>query len=134
MKVCLNGPPVILRGVDDHAREIDNNIYSTLPTSSPPSYSTQWVTPGPAPIMDSLCHPFSNSSSVLLPSANSATWDARPKELRISNINSATLPLSSSSSTSSSLQKTQERSMDIELNGLAIKERLMASRLPESCV
>lgn len=27
-----------------------------------------------------------------------------------------------------------QRAPDVELNGLAIKERLMASRLPESCV
>lgn len=43
--------------------------------------------------------------------------DSRPKDLRLGNGSSATL------------QKT-----DLELNGLAIKERLMANRLPESCV
>ncbi|KAF7286927.1 hypothetical protein GWI33_003193 [Rhynchophorus ferrugineus] len=40
--------------------------------------------------------------------------DSRPKDLCLTNGNS--------------------RSSDLELNGLAIKERLMASRLPESCV
>lgn len=43
--------------------------------------------------------------------------DSRPKDLRLGNGNTLTL------------QKT-----DVELNGLAIKERLMANRLPESCV
>lgn len=44
--------------------------------------------------------------------------DARPKNLRLGN-------------GSTTLQKT---TTDVELNGLAIKERLMANRLPESCV
>lgn len=44
--------------------------------------------------------------------------DSRPKDLRLGN-------------GSSTLQKT---ATDLELNGLAIKERLMANRLPESCV
>lgn len=45
--------------------------------------------------------------------------DSRPKDLRLGNGNSSTL---------------QQRATDLELNGLAIKERLMANRLPESCV
>lgn len=44
--------------------------------------------------------------------------ESRPKDLRLGNGNSATL----------------QRATDLELNGLAIKERLMANRLPESCV
>lgn len=42
--------------------------------------------------------------------------DSRPKDLRLGN--GATL----------------HKATDLELNGLAIKERLMANRLPESCV
>lgn len=43
--------------------------------------------------------------------------ESRPKDLLL--VNETTI-----------LQKAS----DVELNGLAIKERLMASRLPESCV
>lgn len=43
--------------------------------------------------------------------------ESRPKDLQLGT-ESATL----------------QRAPDVELNGLAIKERLMASRLPESCV
>lgn len=44
--------------------------------------------------------------------------DSRPKDLRLGNGNTSTI----------------QRTTDVELNGLAIKERLMANRLPESCV
>ncbi|XP_066147993.1 neural cell adhesion molecule 2 isoform X1 [Euwallacea fornicatus] len=44
--------------------------------------------------------------------------DSRPKDLCLGNGSSSTLA----------------RASDLELNGLAIKERLMANRLPESCV
>lgn len=42
--------------------------------------------------------------------------DSRPKDLRLGN------------------GSTLHKATDLELNGLAIKERLMANRLPESCV
>ncbi|XP_017771245.1 PREDICTED: nephrin [Nicrophorus vespilloides] len=47
--------------------------------------------------------------------------ETRPKDLRLGNGSSATMT-----------RATQQT--DLELNGLAIKERLMANRLPESCV
>ncbi|CAH0551847.1 unnamed protein product [Brassicogethes aeneus] len=45
--------------------------------------------------------------------------DSRPKDLHLENGNNS---------------PTKKSTNDMELNGLAIKERLMANRLPESCV
>lgn len=54
--------------------------------------------------------------------------DSRPKDLRL-GLNTTTGSITITSGTA-----TVARSTDLELNGLAIKERLMANRLPESCV
>jgi hypothetical protein len=55
------------------------------------------------------------------------SWDIRPKDLRLPGGPSEALgPAAPSSSVPASA--------DVELNGTAIKERLMANRLPESCV
>ncbi|KAK9700737.1 hypothetical protein QE152_g31061 [Popillia japonica] len=88
---------------------------SKLPTS--PSYSqtglptSQWVSPAAAPVMDSL---YNNPVAMV----GTFPRDSRPKDLRLGNGNTSSL----------------QRTADLELNGLAIKERLMANRLPESCV
>ncbi|XP_022921260.2 neural cell adhesion molecule 2, partial [Onthophagus taurus] len=96
---------------------------STLPISkmtSSCSYSQvgiaqpQWVSPAAAPVMDSLYHQYNNPVAMV----GTFPRDSRPKDLRLGNGNSSTL----------------QRTTDMELNGLAIKERLMANRLPESCV
>ncbi|KAF5272524.1 hypothetical protein FQA39_LY07848 [Lamprigera yunnana] len=70
-----------------------------------------WITPVSTQTLDSTFHQYSN------PMLGTFSRDARPKNLQLDNGSSPTL------------QKT-----DLELNGLAIKERLMANRLPESCV
>lgn len=51
--------------------------------------------------------------------------DARPKDLRLGNGSNTLQPQQ---------QQQQRIATESELNGLAIKERLMANRLPESCV
>ncbi|KAB0794697.1 hypothetical protein PPYR_11536 [Photinus pyralis] len=88
---------------------------TNVPTSPNRTQTTivpqNWISPGPAPPMDSVFHQYSN------PMLGTFPRDSRPKNLQLGNGSSATL------------QKT-----DLELNGLAIKERLMANRLPESCV
>nr|CAD7397590.1 unnamed protein product [Timema poppensis] len=56
----------------------------------------------------------------------SYSWEHRPKDLR--------LPVSTSSGNHVTLETGQTSVVDPELNGTAIKERLMANRLPESCV
>jgi hypothetical protein len=55
------------------------------------------------------------------------SWDIRPKDLRLPG--GPSQPLGSAAPSSS-----VPASADVELNGTAIKERLMANRLPESCV
>ncbi|KAK4884506.1 hypothetical protein RN001_000777 [Aquatica leii] len=85
-----------------------------IPTSSNCTQSIvaqSWITPVSAPTLDSAFHQYNN------PMLGTFPRDSRPKNLQLGNGSSATL------------QKT-----DLELNGLAIKERLMANRLPESCV
>jgi hypothetical protein len=64
-----------------------------------------------------------------LPAAAVSTysWDIRPKELRLPGGPSQPL---GSTATPSNIPVAA----DMELNGTAIKERLMANRLPESCV
>ncbi|XP_023711739.1 nephrin isoform X2 [Cryptotermes secundus] len=80
-----------------------------------------WVSPGPAPVMDSACNQFPASGM------SAYSWDIRPKDLRLPGGPSQAL---GSAAPSSSVAA----SADVELNGTAIKERLMANRLPESCV
>ncbi|KAL3287261.1 hypothetical protein HHI36_001737 [Cryptolaemus montrouzieri] len=75
------------------------------------SVSAQWISSGNQ--KDSSCHQYTNPVKV-----DTFPKDSRPKDLRLGNESSSTL-----------LKAT-----DLELNGFAIKERLMANRLPESCV
>jgi hypothetical protein len=58
---------------------------------------------------------------------SSYSWDIRPKDLRLPG--GPSQPLGSAAPSSGA-----PASADLELNGTAIKERLMANRLPESCV
>ena len=57
-------------------------------------------------------------------SGSAYSWDLRPKDLRL-----PTSPSSGGSGVGVGLERR-----DLELNGTAIKERLMSSRVPESCV
>lgn len=101
---------------------------------SPPSYPGNnyappghWVTPGPTPSIDELCHKFSG----------------RPTELRIPTRSGAAAAAAAMSTT---LQPTSAGMTGLVmgqggvvvagecLDGEAIKRRLMANRLPESCV
>lgn len=50
--------------------------------------------------------------------------NSRPKDLSLGNNGTG----------GGGVAATLAKTTDLELNGLAIKERLMASRLPESCV
>jgi hypothetical protein len=91
----------------------------TLATS--PNYAQtnvpapQWVSPvSVAPAVEPMYHLYNNPVAMV----GTFPRDSRPKDLRLGNGSSSTL----------------QRATDLELNGLAIKERLMASRLPESCV
>ncbi|XP_030763471.1 nephrin-like [Sitophilus oryzae] len=114
---------------DDHSALAALNSSSHIPLHSELSYhaetassNVQW---GGSPSLISLkqvsetClyrpvlfqyHQYSNPAAMV----GTFPRDSRPKDLCLTNGNS--------------------RSSDLELNGLAIKERLMASRLPESCV
>ncbi|KAJ8924236.1 hypothetical protein NQ315_007027 [Exocentrus adspersus] len=91
-----------------------------LPAAGSPNYAQsnvpapQWVSPmSTAPIEQ--YHQYSNPVAMV---GGTFPRESRPKDLRLGNGNSATL----------------QRATDLELNGIAIKERLMANRLPESCV
>ncbi|CAG9863888.1 unnamed protein product [Phyllotreta striolata] len=72
--------------------------------------SPQWV----SPVTNEQYHQYNNPVAMV-----SGTYprETRPKDLRLGNGSS-----------------TVHSAVDVELNGLAIKERLMANRLPESCV
>lgn len=90
---------------------------------SPPSYPGNnyappghWVTPGPTPSIDELCHKFSG----------------RPTELRIPS-RSAMTTLQSTGMTGLVMGQGVVVAGEC-LDGEAIKRRLMANRLPESCV
>nr|CAH7744196.1 unnamed protein product [Callosobruchus chinensis] len=81
----------------------------------------QWVSPVssaaqtlPHPAVDQY-HQYNNPVAMAV--GGTFPRESRPKDLRLGNGSS-----------------TLQRVTDVELNGLAIKERLMASRLPESCV
>ncbi|XP_075223861.1 nephrin-like [Lycorma delicatula] len=58
------------------------------------------------------------------------SWELRPKELRLETLAGPTGP----GSGTGAAPAPGPGGKDFELNGTAIKERLMASRLPESCV
>ncbi|CAH2011975.1 unnamed protein product [Acanthoscelides obtectus] len=78
----------------------------------------QWVSPVSA--AQTLPHPdqyHQYNNPVAMAVSGTFPRESRPKDLRLGNGSS-----------------TLQRVTDVELNGLAIKERLMASRLPESCV
>ncbi|XP_039282695.1 synaptogenesis protein syg-2 [Nilaparvata lugens] len=65
------------------------------------------------------------------------SWELRPKELRLESISPPTPSSLNAVPTTVVVPASavgSATSKDIELNGTAIKERLMASRLPESCV
>nr|CAI5858944.1 unnamed protein product [Callosobruchus analis] len=85
----------------------------------PPAH---WVSPVasaaqtlPHPAVDQQYHQYNNPVAMAV--GGTFPRESRPKDLRLGNGSS-----------------TLQRVTDVELNGLAIKERLMASRLPESCV
>ncbi|XP_015585222.1 nephrin isoform X2 [Cephus cinctus] len=102
---------------------IPNKFEGNLVEVSPPSYPGgyppgHWVTPGPTPSIDELCHKFSG----------------RPTELRLPSRSSIpTLP--TVGMTGVVVGAGQGVIVAGEcLDGEAIKRRLMANRLPESCV
>ena len=96
---------------------------------SPPSYPVggyspgHWVTPGPTPSIEELCHKFTG----------------RPTELRLP-ARSAVPIISRAATTNLGRFTTTTNSGSCVvvagecLDGEAIKRRLMANRLPESCV
>ncbi|XP_018560909.1 neural cell adhesion molecule 2 [Anoplophora glabripennis] len=101
---ALNGPQTLPAG---SLAASPNYAQSIVP-------APQWVSPmSTAPIEQ--YHQYNNPVAMV---GGTFPRESRPKDLRLGNGNSATL----------------QRATDLELNGLAIKERLMANRLPESCV
>ncbi|XP_044593894.1 neural cell adhesion molecule 2-like isoform X1 [Cotesia glomerata] len=99
--------------------KFEENLMEVSPPSYPGSYSsTHWVTPGPTPSIDELCHKFTG----------------RPTELRLPS--RSTIPiLPNSAITGVVVGAGQGVFVAGEcLDGEAIKRRLMANRLPESCV
>ncbi|XP_012285422.1 nephrin [Orussus abietinus] len=102
---------------------IPNKFEGNMVEVSPPSYPggyppAHWVTPGPTPSIDELCHKFTG----------------RPTELRLPS--RSTIPsLPSVTVTGVVVGGGQAVIVGGEcLDGEAIKRRLMANRLPESCV
>ncbi|XP_044745589.1 neural cell adhesion molecule 2 [Coccinella septempunctata] len=98
-------PSVLRHMPSSHSYEIGSGV--------PPA---QWVSPisQQASGLDENFHQYTNPVTGL----GTFPRDSRPKDLRLGNGNSSTL----------------QRASDVEFNGFAIKERLMANRLPESCV
>ncbi|XP_057337299.1 hemicentin-1-like isoform X1 [Microplitis mediator] len=99
--------------------KFEGNLMEVSPPSYPGSYSsTHWVTPGPTPSIDELCHKFTG----------------RPTELRLPS--RSTIPiLPNSTITGVVVGAGQGVFVAGEcIDGEAIKRRLMANRLPESCV
>ncbi|RZF42473.1 hypothetical protein LSTR_LSTR004392 [Laodelphax striatellus] len=98
----------------------------TLQRTQPPDMA-HTTTAAVRPILDLRCN-----------GEESYSWELRPKELRLesispptpSSLNAVPTTVVVPAPTAASATITK----DIELNGTAIKERLMASRLPESCV
>ncbi|XP_068081758.1 neural cell adhesion molecule 2 [Anabrus simplex] len=113
------------------ARPLVGNGNLILRELSPPSYQTtaptphdapgsgHWVSPGPPPDMAAVCHQFTPYS-----------WELRPKDLRLTGTHS----LCPEQPELEPEPPTPGTAAEMELNGTAIKERLMANRLPESCV
>ncbi|XP_069700710.1 neural cell adhesion molecule 2-like [Periplaneta americana] len=102
------------------------------PTSlpiSPHGPAGHWVAPGPPPVMDTACHQYAAAATV-----SAYSWDIRPKDLRLPGGGSSGGGHSSSPGSASCVTPGAVAATDMELNGTAIKERLMANRLPESCV
>ncbi|XP_074042436.1 sidestep II transmembrane protein, partial [Leptinotarsa decemlineata] len=106
----LNGPQAV------PARNL-----SPSAISSPPNYAqkvvipaAQWVSPVSAASATDQYHQYNNPVAMV---GGTFPRESRPKDLRLGNGSS-----------------TLQRVTDLELNGIAIKERLMANRLPESCV
>ncbi|XP_011496554.1 PREDICTED: hemicentin-1 [Ceratosolen solmsi marchali] len=112
---------------------IPNKFEGNLIEVSPPSYPggylpSQWVTPGPTPSIDELCHKFAG----------------RPTELRLSTtrgcatgLNLAGIQGHPVAVTNSGVVVGGGPCVVVAgecLDGEAIKRRLMANRLPESCV
>ncbi|XP_043273728.1 hemicentin-1-like isoform X2 [Venturia canescens] len=102
---------------------IPNKFEGNLVEVSPPSYtgggypSGHWVTPGPTPSIDELCHKFTG----------------RPTELRLPS--RSTIPSLPNSGLTGVVVGAGQLVIAGEcLDGEAIKQRLMANRLPESCV
>ncbi|XP_012345525.2 hemicentin-1-like [Apis florea] len=110
---------------------IPNKFEGSLAEVSPPSYPGgyppgHWVTPGPTPSIDELCHKFTG----------------RPTELRLPS-RSAIPSLQSMPMTGGAMMGGGQGGVPLGggvvvagecLDGEAIKRRLMANRLPESCV
>ncbi|KAJ9597407.1 hypothetical protein L9F63_011728, partial [Diploptera punctata] len=90
---------------------------------SPHGPAGHWVSPGPPPVMETPCHQYAGAATAAAP-VPTYSWDIRPKDLRLSSHVTLEKPPVPATSTAA----------DVELNGTAIKERLMANRLPESCV
>ncbi|KAK3926846.1 D-aminoacyl-tRNA deacylase [Frankliniella fusca] len=67
-------------------------------------------------------------------SGTAYSWDLRQKDLRLSPGSVAPGTLAPGSAAPGSLALLGGERRDLELNGTAIKERLMSSRVPESCV
>ncbi|XP_076166295.1 kin of IRRE-like protein 1 isoform X4 [Ptiloglossa arizonensis] len=118
---------------------IPNKFEGSLVEVSPPSYPGgyppgHWVTPGPTPSIDELCHKFTG----------------RPTELRLPS--RSTIPSLQSMPVTGGMTSASQGGVVLGgqgvivgggqgvvvagecLDGEAIKRRLMANRLPESCV
>ncbi|XP_033217421.1 nephrin-like [Belonocnema kinseyi] len=102
---------------------IPNKFEGNLVEVSPPSYPGgyppgHWVTPGPAPSIDELCQKFSG----------------RPTELRLPS--RCAIPTMTNMGTAAGVVVGSGPCVIAGecLDGEAIKRRLMANRLPESCV
>ncbi|KAJ8673814.1 hypothetical protein QAD02_005076 [Eretmocerus hayati] len=118
--------------VDTDPDVIPNKFEGNLIEVSPPSYPGtgyspgQWVTPGPTPSMDELCHKFTG----------------RPTELRLPPRSGSSHGVGTTlhqpiSGTASQIHQTVGPCVVVAgecLDGEAIRRRLMANRLPESCV
>ena len=96
----------------------EGNLAEVSPPSYPGGYpSGHWVTPGPTPSIDELCHKFTG----------------RPTELRLPS--RSTIPSLPNSGITGIVVGAGQLVVAGEcLDGEAIKRRLMANRLPESCV
>ncbi|CAG9820832.1 unnamed protein product [Phaedon cochleariae] len=108
----LNGPPTLpVRNLPHSAATIASPDYA--PSNVVPE--PKWISPvSAASVTAEQYHQYNNPVAMV---AGTFPRESRPKDLRLGNGSS-----------------TLQRVSDLELNGVAIKERLMANRLPESCV